>query len=178
MANLLPQQARKQVTLEYWSRVMVVWMFLLAAAGMAVLTLMTPTLLLINAQKEALASQVASMQAKQEVFDAAADEVTNANTEARHIDQHDGYQSVLDLIDRIDELSGSDVMVTQFSFRQDTEVVEPLVIQGIATDRTTLAAFRDALSADQHFQQVELPIASLAADRNVPFTMTITVAKQ
>lgn len=175
MANLLHPKGKKIVRAEYLTRVAVVWMFLFASAATIVAILMVPTYVLISAQYDALSVRFDNMRAQQEAFDAYEMKITEANTLARYIEQNDTSWSLMSLIEEIETLAGSDVVITEYTFSQTPTAVSPMTVGGIAKDRMTLAAFRDALAAHEHFAGVELPISSLAADEDVPFAISLTL---
>lgn len=178
MANLLPPDARTNVLYEYWTRVAVVALVVVSIGAIALLVLLIPTYVLINEQEQALTTRIDSMRAQQDAYRDATVAIESANTLARYIDRHDTAASFRELIGSIDEIAGNEIAVTSFSFAQsDTGEVAPIKVSGVATTRTALASFRDTLRADPRFAGVELPIASLAADRDVPFSLTITLEK-
>ncbi len=175
MANLLPQKGKRAVTVEYWTRVAVVWMFLLSGALLAVAILMVPTYVLITAQYEALSVRFNSMREQQETFAAFEKEVEAANTLARYVDQNDRTRSASALVDEIEAMSGETILITHYSFSQTESAIESVTIGGVAADRAALAAFRDALASDERFASAVLPISTLAADRDVPFSIVLTL---
>jgi hypothetical protein len=177
MANLLPPDARTNVLYEYWTRVAVVALLTLSAVALTLAVLLLPAYVLINKQEQALTTRIDSMRAQHDAYRDAAAAIESANTLARYIDRHDSAASFRELMRTIDDIAGNDITVTAYSFAQsDAGAVAPIKVSGVASTRTALASFRDTLRADERFANVELPIASLAADRDVPFSLTITLA--
>lgn len=176
MANLIPPQGKSVVTREYWIRVSAVWMFLLAAACVVVALLMVPTYVLIESQYAAVMNTMQGQHTKEDAFEQATERITTANTLARHLVGGNETASFVTLVDRIEALAGPDVVVQQYRFMQDTAEVSPITIGGQAANRTVLAAFRDALDADTRFASVALPLANLAGDEDITFTMQVTLA--
>lgn len=178
MANLIPPHAKKAVTREYWIRVGTVWMFLVAAASMAVGMLMLPTYVLIESQNEALANRFEDARTAQEAYEEASKMITAANEIAEYLDQTSTAAPFTVLVETIDTLAGDSVEVREYAFVGGSREAAPLVISGMASNRTALADFRDALRQNEHFTEVDLPLANLAGERDIPFRMQLTLQSE
>ena len=54
----------------------------------------------------------------------------------------------------------------------------PVNITGTATDRQSLASFRDRMLAHPLISEVNLPISNLATDKDIQFSITVTMTNQ
>jgi hypothetical protein len=54
----------------------------------------------------------------------------------------------------------------------------PVSISGRAVDRQALADFRDRLLAEDAIEVVDFPISNLAKDRDIDFSMTLTMSSK
>lgn len=175
MANLIPQDAKKIVVREYWLRVASVWMFLLTVAGLIIGALMVPTYILIDSQHQALANRFSDARSQHDAFASATESITRANTLARYLDRSNNTITFIDLKKMVEASAGQAVTVQQYTFSQEPNKPSPLTISGVASNRTELIAFKDALLTQAVFSDVELPLSNLAGDQNVSFSMTLTV---
>ena len=74
------------------------------------------------------------------------------------------------------EVSGVDVSVRSFDVERPQLHGGTITIAGVATTRKSLADFRDIVSKDSAFSKTDLPIGNLIKDRDVLFSMKITLA--
>lgn len=176
MANLIPPNARRVVVREYWTRVVTVWLFLVAFVSLIVVALLVPTYVLIDGQQAALSNRIDEARSQQAAFDDATSVITEANELLAHLDRTGTTASFVELVETIDALAGTDVRIHGYTFSQTVGAVAPIAVEGEAVDRTALADFRKRLEASDAVAAVELPISNLAGERDIPFTMEITVA--
>lgn len=153
-------------------------MFLWAAVFTGVAVLMAPTYILVSAQQRALAdeTQEASLQ---ERFTEAKGELDVANELAAYLADDDGSVEFTHLVADIDALSGDRVTVVGYTYGIVEEKKRNrtiLGLTGIAADRETLAIFKETVAGHEAVEAVDLPLASLAGDVDISFTMQLTLA--
>ena len=68
----------------------------------------------------------------------------------------------------------SGIRITGIGFASDGGDTTALSVAGVASNRTTLLAFIDALRSAGTFGGVEVPVSQLAQDTNIPFSITAT----
>ena len=175
MINLLPPAARKSVVREYWLRVSAVWLFLLGTGCLIVAVLLLPTYMLIHTQINTLDSQVSASTAKASTFDVSAAALIQASTDAAILTQGASSTPFSHYLKLIETLAGPDITLRDVTYVKTTESGK-LTLAGQAATRQSLANFRDALEADPVFQNVNLPISSLIKDRDLLFSLDITIA--
>jgi Tfp pilus assembly protein PilN len=175
MINLIPPVARKNLVREYWARVITVWMFLAGTASLIILLLLLPTYVLIGVQISALKQIVASSSEKSSSYDLSAAALLEANRQAQllvgtpELTPFSAYSSQLESL-----ASGGVVLKEErFSRKGDGGTIQ---ISGVASTRQSLADFRDSIEADDNFTNVDLPISSLIKDRDLLFSMQITIS--
>lgn len=87
--------------------------------------------------------------------------------------------SFITIVSQIVEEKPASVSVTAISFLRDKEIDSRrgthISVSGIATSRSSLAAFESALSASNNFTSVTLPVSSLTRDKDLPFTLDIFI---
>ena len=179
MINLIPPVARKAVTREYWTRVVTTWALLVSFALMLVLVMQLPTYVLVGALEDALAGQINTATEKQGAFSDLEDEIKEVNALISHLgQQEDADRKFSELIYELDVIAPETVTITQLSMQREDAVLETIDVIGVAANRTALSNFRDAIEAHEDFDSAELPISNLAKDRDILFSMTVSMANK
>ncbi len=170
MANLIPPEAARIVKIEYRTRVATVWLYLVSAAVVVVMLLLVPVYVLIESQTRAYAGAYVEAEGQSDQFSSIGATITESNTFAGALLAHERSVPISGYVSAVDGAVGAGIELSRFDF-QDEE--SPITIGGTADSRRELAAFKEALEATGHFTRVELPIASLASERDIDFTMQL-----
>jgi len=102
--------------------------------------------------------------------------LVQASQQAREILQQSEIPSMSSYIDLFTSIQGSDITITRLSLIREESGLSPVSIIGSASDRQSLASFRDRMLAHPLITEVDLPISNLATDRNIQFSITVTMA--
>jgi Tfp pilus assembly protein PilN len=172
MANLIPNDAKKSVTREYWSRVIVVWCGLIAFALIIVTVLLVPVYVLINSQIQAYALLYSEASVQTDQIASFEKIITESNGTAERLLAHIDETTVSDYIGGILSKTSTGVTVTQFSYQSNTPT---LSISGVADTRADLASFKTLLESSGTYERVELPISSLASERDIEYSMQLVL---
>ena len=173
MINLIPPDARSAVVREYWLRVCVVWLLLLAVSLIIVGVFRLPSYVLLQAQEVAFEQQFESAAENQAEFEESEALIKQANLEASHLNSFASSTPFSFYMDRLDNLANDGVGVETFSFKNAEGILEEILITGTATDRRSLTQFKDAITEAEEFIAAELPIANLAQDLDITFSITV-----
>ncbi len=176
MINLIPPEAKKNITLEYWVRVGSVWALLLAFALACASFIFLPVYVLISSQVDAYTESANSASAKIASYENVTTGLVRASQEARTVMAGANFTPVSEYMSIINAAQGNNITITNVSMSRAEEGIAPIQLSGVALDRQSLAAFRDRLLNEEQFSAVELPIANLAKDKDISFSITITVA--
>ena len=175
MINLLPLAAKKQVRREYWVRVATAWLMLWTVALFVGASILLPAYVLVGSQISVyeLSADEASEQVEsyQEVRSA----LTAASEQARLVVDEAELPVMSKLIDVFEDEQGTDIEFTELQLSREGTDIAPVSISGVAADRQALASFRDRLLALEQVSTVDLPISNLASDRDIKFTLTVTL---
>lgn len=177
MINLLPDDARTHVLTEYWLRVISVWLLLCVAAGTMVLVLLFPSYILLQLQLQARQDTYQQIEVEQENFAQAQTEIRQTNTKAALLADAADNMLFTDVLNALDAVQAETIFVRSVAVKRVEGVVETVTVQGEATTRDALADFRNRIEATSFFDEAELPLANLARDREVPFSITVTLAQ-
>ena len=174
MINLIPPQAKRAITKEYWLRVAVVWLLLVGTALACVAVMKIPAYALINAQANALEQEFAAGAVGRAESQSSEDAIKLANTQARHLADVSSSTPFSVFIRELDQLSGGGVEISNFDMGRDDGVVSRITVSGIADRRSDLTRFNDVIEAHPLFVEAELPISNLAKDREIKFSISVT----
>lgn len=175
MINLLPKTAKRSLVFEYWIRVVSVWLIVWAVVLFISTAIMLPTYVLIHSQVSVYEESANTALEKVAVYENVSVVLMQASQEAKMILDEAASPKLSYYVDRINGLQDTDITINDMVISRDGATITPIALQGIATDRQALAAFRDRLQADPLVQEVNLPISNLAQDKDIMFSMTITV---
>jgi hypothetical protein len=176
MVNLLPQAAKRHLVVEYYVRVATVWFFLLTGAMVVLGMFLVPISVLVGLQLSAYDETFTRVSADNATFGDSEKAVLAANVVASELNRVTAYAPVLDLVSTVEGLAEHTISIDGVNLeRSKAGAVETITVTGEATTRAALAAFRDRIEAEPRFKSAALPISNLAKDKDVPFSIAITV---
>jgi len=176
MINLIPPHARKSVVREYWLRVITVWLFLFGTGCLIVSVLLLPTYMLVRGQTATLGDQVSATADRTASYDEATAKLKAATTQATFLKNTASSTPFSTYLKILESIAGAGVTLHSVSYTHPDGGVGKITISGVATTRTVLASFRDALEADPAFTGVVLPINALTKASDLIFSMDMTLA--
>ena len=177
MINLIPPHARKQVKVEYWIRVFSVWILLITAACTMFGLLLIPSIVLIQSQLHVYDGAYQTANDQNNIYEQLEQDVRIANEVAQQLSSIETFPLFTTVISDLESVAKDRVTLSSVSFtRNEEDVVEQIQIVGTANSRSLLVQFRDALESHVSFDSAELPLSSLAKDKDVPFSITILVS--
>lgn len=175
MINLIPPKAKKIVIREYWTRVFVVWLFMLSIVLLIMAFLSVPTYILLRSLESAMASQIDYAKAEQGSYKELERTIKNTNALVNHLNLNEEQLSFSALLSELDAVAGPLVTLTQFGFIEEEGVLKQVSLLGQADTRVLLSTFRDKLEAHEAFASVDLPISNLAKDKDITFSMKVSL---
>lgn len=178
MINLIPRSAKRSLTKEYWIRVISVWFFVWSVVLLMATAAFLPAYVLTSTQVKIYEQSAQEALEKVAIYENVSVALVQASQEARMVINEMALPRLSSYIKRIEGLHGEGIVVNEMRLARVERGVAPIVIQGVAQDRQTLAAFRDRLQADPLVKEVELPISNLAQDKDILFTLTITLVTE
>ena len=177
MINLIPPSAQKQVKHEYWIRVVTVWMLLAGISFVMCAFFLIPAYVLVQNQLDNYSTQFAEADTNNKSLKASETAIIEANAISGLLTQSESIVSFSSIIDEIEKSKNANILLFNFSVTRTGTIFTSITISGTASSRATLSAFKEALDSNILFEKVELPLSSLAKDKDIPFTITITPDK-
>lgn len=177
MINLIPPEAQHHIITEYWFRVVAVWLLMLAVAVGVVVILLVPAYVLVTNQVRAYAgAATAHTDGGGEQGDTVK-ALAQANLYAEAVVQGARRQPLLAIFDAIQAVSVPDVvMIKNYTFTRSETGLAQIKVDGTALTRRELITFRDKLNEQPLIEKVDLPISNLAKDKDITFSLTLTIA--
>ena len=176
MINLIPPRARKSVMREYWIRVVSVWLFLLGTGCLIVAVLLLPTYMMVHGQIVTLDGEVSAKGKTATSYNESATALTEASVKAALLTSRASTTPFSHYLKTLESIAGADIEVRSVEYSNDGITNGRITLAGVAQTREALATFRDTLEAYPAFMAVVLPISALIKDRDLLFSMDITIA--
>ena len=177
MINLIPPSAKKKIVLEYWTRVVSVWFLTWSVALVLGAFVMIPTYVLINLQVSSFSSSAATASQKIATMQDVSKDLMVANDQAKALVDGFRFTSLSGAAKQFTQLENNELTLSQISISRTKDGVGPVMLSGEAHSRQALADFRDRLLALPQVDGVDLPISNLAKDKDIQFTLTVTMKK-
>jgi len=175
MINLIPPKARKEVVVEYWVRVVSIWLFTLSIFGLVVSLFLLPVYVLVTSQVDAYASSAVEATEKVAEYDLSAVSLVKVNRQAQMLVGLREMSNFSEMIDTIESLKGEGISLDGFSLVRENKKIGAVKIEGEAFVRQNLVDFRDSLLGHPDIEDIHLPISNLAKDKNLPFSISVTL---
>ncbi len=178
MINLIPPAAKKKIIVEYWLRVLSVWCMLLAAALVAAICIMLPPYVLINSQVSVYKASADEAARKIADYEEVSTMLVRASTQARMVIDESESELISEYLSTVESLEKPGIVLSEIRVARSATGFEPLFVAGVATDRQSLAAFRDRLLELETVSEVDLPLSNLAKDRDISFSLSAVLVNE
>ncbi len=176
MINLTPPSAKKSILREYWLRVISVWLFLLASTSLIVASLLMPTYVLLQGKISAYQTEAEAAIAQADAHNLSTASLVTATRQALGLIKKSEQVTFTEVINLFSSLPNPGVGITAYELSRAADgSVENLTLNGTANTRQDLADFREILINHPRVEKIELPISNLALDRNIEFTVRVTL---
>lgn len=177
MINLIPPEAQSQIVTEYWFRVVAVWLMMLAVTVGVVAVLLLPAYVLVTNQVSVNTNIAAAIVAESAEQSTTLKLLTQANLYADAVVVSAARPPLLSVFDAIASVTSPEaIIIKNYSFTRSDGALGQIKIDGEALTRRDLISFRDKLTEHPLIEKVNLPIANLAKDKNITFSIMLTVA--
>jgi hypothetical protein len=179
MINLIPPTAQKQVTREYWVRVVSVWLFLVGTAFLIVALLNAPVYVLVQSQLDTFLQEFNLASNQSETFKNSEASIGQVNTIAQLLTKKENVAPFSTIIAELENQAKAEggILITNLSLSRKDDTLAPVAISGVASSRLSLSTFREALEKNERFESATLPLSSFAKDKDIPFSITLTPSK-
>ena len=177
MINLIPQSFKRSVTIEYWTRVLSVGLFILSAILIASSLLLLPVYVRINSQIHTFETAANEAATRVSEYNLSSATLVKTGTKARLLLELRNEVKFSAIISILQGMENSKVSIESIDLTRIETEIAPIQLSGKAMTRQSLADFRTALLARPEIDTVLLPISNLAQDKDISFSVTITMKK-
>lgn len=178
MINLLPLKEKKQLKQEYISRVFIVSFSMISVLSVIAALFLAPSYK-YSVSKESIAEnnlEVFNAQNPQIDIGKLNQDILKTNEKLSFIISKKPKLDVsVSVIEKILNLRTAGVSFNQVSYVYEEKGSSTVHIVGVASDRTALRSFKDALSSDESFSSVDLPISNFIKPTNIDFSMSLVL---
>lgn len=175
MINLIPPKAKKDLLVEYWARVVSVWLMLISGALLVGSILLIPVYVLIENHISINKDQSSEVLLQVEEFDQLSESINYSNKEAIFMVNESDLPVLSEVIETFKSLESNDIQIAAISVGREGTGLRSVKISGIADDRLALSGYRDSLEAEEIVKDVDLPISNLAKDKDIFFNLTLSM---
>jgi Tfp pilus assembly protein PilN len=177
MINLIPTEGQKKLQREYQARVVVTFSMLFGFVFLFLGVALVPTYVLVGAQMSSLQSEASQGGTKNDAFLKIETETKDIEKIIAQIEKATSTLSITPLITEVTSLASDGVRIRALTIAEEKGVVQKIQVQGTADTRQSLVAFRDGLEASEWFKKAEVPLADLARDSDLPFSISVMLER-
>jgi len=176
MHNLLPDTSKKKILEEYRLRLAVVALLLVFSLGVTIVLSLFPSFVLSLSKEKAVQSEQDNVTKSIQSL-----ESENLNALLSETKEKVNSLNALSapelslLIDAVLSKKSPGISISDFTFSSAKDGGRQLSLQGQAATREGLVQFKRDLEADGRWASVSLPIADLAPQTDLLFSMTLSV---
>lgn len=175
MTNLLPPAAKKKVVFEYWIRVFSMWTILWSACLLVSAIVLWPTYVLIIGSSEAYADSVTDASERTAEYQSISQMLVRATKQAQTIIITERQTRLSAVFNDIEAAAGQGVTLAEVTVERNKSGIDPVQVRGEATNRQSLAAFKNRLEAVPYIASVDLPIENLANNQDIMFAISVII---
>jgi hypothetical protein len=179
MANLITEKQKKIVKIDYVIRLTSVSLIILSLLGLFLLAYVIPYYLSLKEKDEKVAEQfknVINIENKENVGESASKIANQTLDELKAVElysQNNFTPSIY--FNKIIQNKNTDISITKLSFSLVRKGQGQFLVSGLAKNREGLVTFIEDLKTKASFQNVESPVSDFAIDKDIPFTLNISV---
>ncbi len=177
MINLIPSSAKRSIAFEYWIRVASVGILIICGILITSTILLLPVYVRIHSHIKAYAAVAGQEMEKANEYSLSSATLIQTSVQARLLLSLKNEQSFSSIVDLLKNLENSSITINSFNLSKKDDALQPIEITGKALTRQALADFREVLLVHEAIESVFLPISNLAQDRDITFTVSITLKK-
>ncbi len=175
MINLIPPSCKRNVTIEYWTRVVSVCLFILSGIFVASTLLLLPVYVRINSQIDTFETATNEALERVSQHDLSSATLVKTGAKARLLLELNKEKKFSEIISLLQKMENFQVSIESIDLNQVDRQIGPIQLSGKALTRQSLADFRTALLARSEIDSVLLPISNLTQDKDISFSITINM---
>ena len=185
MPNLLPSEEKKRVRREYALRRMIMIVILLGVTGIVTVIALFPSYVLVQQRFQEVESTLTGLkkQVDTDTSQRITKQLTRTNSLLETLSPSSNHVPLYVFIRRLVTNVPDRVTITGITYERSTTADQDggdegtvkvvMTVTGTAANRTTLTDFKAQIEAMEMFNDVALPVSSIAQREDIPFTMEL-----
>lgn len=177
MINLLPKKEKKRLYREYLIRLVTLYIFFIIIISTVALLLLSPSYYLVHLKGNILEEQAKAYEKDSTDEAQSSTKIALVDIQEKLLILSDGGDDVMlhEIISTIINGAGNGVSVTNVAYRNSgqEDVMSNITIKGVADRRESLRAFSQYIEDYEKVSSVDLPVSSLAKERDIDFEINI-----
>jgi len=176
MANLITEKQKKELRNDYIIRLITVILVLISLLGVLLLAYIIPYYISICKKDLQVAEQfenVINLENKENIGESMTFIVNQTLDKMKAVELYSKNYKPSTYFTKIVESKNRGIKIIKLSFNYTKDNELSFLVNGIAEDRESLVIFADNLKAQTSFTSVDFPVADLAKDDDIDFTLNI-----
>ena len=176
MINLLPPIEKERIKREYRRRIFVIYALLISGAFVIGLILLLPSYFIVDILEESAETEFLILKNSEESTEREKinDELRITKERLATITEEKTRIDLYEVIEKIANFTNNTIKITSISYTRGTDENDStLLLGGLAATRGDLLLMTNTLKDDELFNEVILPVSSLAEDENIKFNIEI-----
>ena len=177
MFNLIPDGVKEKILKDYRGRRGVVWLFTFLLLSTMVLIFLLPSYTYVSLEEKNMRTDVEvvrnSFQLKK--VDDVVEAIKETNEQLRALSSAKNPIKTSEILEKALKAKNSSIHVTEIEYIEAKTSSSTVLLKGIADKRESLREFINRLEAVEGFVKVELPVSNFAKDKNIDFSVNITL---
>lgn len=172
--NLLPALEKKRNQREYWLRLSVTSFVVLGVVFVFGALMILPSYFLVEGKRSSLLRGADTFNGGDDVL-STAQQIEEMTRQMAHAEELPISGDIARHMEQIIEVRPGGVTLSSLFFQKQAGE-RRFTISGVAQTRESLASYTTALQEIDAFSKVAVPISNFAQNRNISFSMSITLA--
>ncbi len=180
MFNLLPNSLKEKIRSEYYIRLYVVIFLAIFIVQISFLIFLSPTWFVsLNKEKEIISQSEKANKASLDLkVDAVNSQINIINNKLGIINSTLEYPRAIPVIDEVLSKKTDNIVIKELLYEVSSEKTGLITLTGNSATRDSLVAFVKDLEESEMLKDVDLPISNLTKEKNLDFSLKISVEIQ
>jgi len=180
MINLIPKEEKKRMTIDFYSRLAVLFLMMLDFCLIVAFISIIPAYI-FSAIKESTVNTKLETQKAQPIpllDQQTLSTINGINSKLKVVEnaEKNNFSVSEKVINDIISVKMPGIKITQILYKDDSTTGQKISLEGTAPSREVLLQFSQALADSPNFKNVDLPISNFVKGANIQFSLSLTPA--
>lgn len=160
-------------------RLIIVWLSFLVSLQIFFIILLFPSGLVSFTREKEMKLEILRSSRSSEIQNAESmlNIINETNSKMQSINSLLRYPTLMPILKKILESRTNNIKINDFSYLSSGADLATVSIRGISTNREALVSFTKRLEKLEIFKKVDSPVSNFTKDKNIDFSITLTVSK-